>query len=155
MTSNSITIGLITDLTGPAAPQYTGMVPSAEARIDLHNARGGVDGRKIHLIVEDDATNPTTNATDSEVLISKRVFGVIDESAVVFGGYKALQQAGVPVTGGAYDGPEWGLLPNTNMFSVSGSLAPRIPATTLIPGFVKAHGGKVVASLGYSHFVVR
>jgi len=149
MTNNSITIGLITELTGTAAPQYTGLVPSARARIDLQNARGGINGRKIRLIVEDDATNPATNATVSQFLVSKGVFGVIDESAVVFGGYKVFQQAGIPVTGGAYDGGEWGLEPNTNMFSVSGPLDPHIPATTLVPEFIKAHGGKVVGSLGY------
>ena len=140
VSSNSITIGLITSLTGEAAPEYTGVVPSAEARIDLQNARGGIDGRKIHLIVEDDATNPTTNATDSQLLVSKGVFGVIDESPLVFGGYKVLQEAGIPVTGGAFDGPEWGQQPNTNMFSISGSLDPHNPASTLIPEFIKTHG---------------
>src|SRR3984957_15458274 len=145
VTSKSITIGLITSLTGEAAPEYTGIVPSAQARIDLQNAEGGVDGRKIHLVIEDDATNPNTNATDSQILLSKGVFGVIDESPLVFGGYKVLQQAGVPVTGGAYDGPEWGQQPNTNMFSISGPLDPKNPATTLLAGFIKTHAGKVVA----------
>ena len=96
------------------------MVRAADARIDQQNAEGGVFGRKIKLIVRDDGTNPSTDNTDTADLISKGVFGVIDDSAVTYGGYKLLQQAGVPVTGGAYDGPEWYQQPNTNMFSISG-----------------------------------
>jgi len=150
VTSNSITIGIITSLTGPAANQELGVVPSAEARIDEQNAHGGVFGRKIKVIVEDDATNPETNGTVSQVLVSKGVLAVIDQSATVFGGYKVFQKAGIPVVGGAFDGPEWGQQPNTNMFSIDGPLDPGDPATTTLPAFVKAHGGKVVASLGYS-----
>ncbi len=150
VTATAITIGLITDLTGPAAEQYTGMVPSVQARIDLQNERGGVDGRRIRLLVEDDGTNPATNQAASQALLAKGVFGVIDQSAVVFGGYRVLQQAGIPVTGGAYDGPEWGQRPNTNMFSISGPLDPGDPATTTVPSFIKAHGGEVVGSLGYA-----
>jgi branched-chain amino acid transport system substrate-binding protein len=118
VTSNTITLGLITELTGPGAAVATGMVRSAEARIEQQNAEGGVYGRKIKLIAEDDETNPVTDKTATAALISKGVFGVIDDSAVTFGGYKLLQQAGVPVTGGAYDGPEWYEKPNTNMFSI-------------------------------------
>jgi ABC-type branched-subunit amino acid transport system substrate-binding protein len=61
VTANSISIGLIRDRSGPAAGQYTGIVPSAQARIALQNAEGGAAGRKIHLIVKGDATNPSTN----------------------------------------------------------------------------------------------
>jgi branched-chain amino acid transport system substrate-binding protein len=50
-------------------------------------------------------------------LISDGVFGVIDYSSFTFGGYKAFQQAGIPLTGFAFDGPEWGSEPNSNMFS--------------------------------------
>ena len=43
-------------------------MPPAKARVALQNAQGGIDGRKIQLIVEDDQTNPTTNQLDSNVL---------------------------------------------------------------------------------------
>ena len=150
VTSKTITLGLITPVTGTAAPEYTGIVPSAEARIAYQNAHGGVDGRKIKLIVKDDATNPATNQSATGALISEGVFGVIDESPVAFGGYKLLQQQGVPVTGGAYDGPEWGELPNTNMFSISGPLDPKDPQYTGTAAFVKSHGGKRCGAVGYS-----
>ncbi len=148
--SKTITLGLITSLTGPAASEYTGVAPAARARVALQNAHGGVDGRKIKLIVEDDQTSPASNQTAAQALISKGVFGVIDESAVAFGGAKVLQQAGLPVTGGGYDGPEWGQQPYTNMFSITGPVDPHQPAYTTTSDFVKARGGKVVAAFGYA-----
>jgi branched-chain amino acid transport system substrate-binding protein len=145
----SITIGLITSLTGPGASNSAGTVPAAEARIDVQNAQGGIDGRQIKLIVEDDQTSPAGNQLASNLLVSKGVFGVIDESGVVFAGSKVLQAAGVPVTGGGFDGPEWGEQPNTNMFSVSGSFDPKDPQSSGLAQFVKAHGGTTCGSLGY------
>ena len=150
VSAKTITLGLIAPETGPAAPEYTGIVPAAQARVDQQNAKGGVDGRKIKLIVKDDATSPVTNQSASGALLSQGVFGVIDESPVAFGGYKVLQQAGVPVTGGAYDGPEWYQQPNTNMFSISGPSDPKDPQYTTFSDFVKKHGGTRCGSVGYA-----
>ncbi len=130
VTANTITLGLITELTGPGAAVGTGMVRSAEARIDQQNAEGGVYGRKIKLIAMDDQTNPATDKTATGALISKGVFGVIDDSAVTYGGYKLLQQAGVPVTGGALTGRN-GTSSRTPTCSVSRvQVTPRIRSMT-------------------------
>ena len=150
VTSKTVTLGLITSLTGPSGPEDAGIIPAAQARIDQQNAEGGVDGRQIKLITEDDQTNPATNQTATSALLSEGVFGVIDLSAVTFGGYKLLQQQGVPVTGGAYDGPEWNEQPNTNMFSFSGPGDPKDPQYSTDANFAKAHGGTKCGALGYS-----
>ena len=64
---------------------------------------------------------------------------------------KYPNQQGVPVTGSYDDGPEWGTQPYTNMFaSDEGSVDPKYPVNTLIGGFLKAHGGTVLGSYGYS-----
>ena len=149
VTGKSITLGLVTELTGPGAAVGTGMVRSAEARIAQQNAEGGVYGRKIKLIVRDDQTNPAMDQTATAELISDGVFGVIDDSAVTYGGYKLLQQAGVPVTGGAYDGPEWYKQPNTNMFSISGPGGAKDPQYDNSAVFAKAHGGTKCGAVGY------
>jgi ABC-type branched-subunit amino acid transport system substrate-binding protein len=149
VTANTITLGLITELTGPGAAVGTGMVRSAEARIDEQNAEGGVYGRKIKLMAMDDQTNPATDKTATGALISKGVFGVIDDSAVTYGGYKLLQQAGMPVTGGAYDGPEWYEQPNTNMFSISGPGDAKDPQYDNAAVFAKDHGGTKCGAVGY------
>ena len=149
VTAKTITLGLITELTGPGAAVGTGMVRSAQARIDQQNAEGGISGRKIKLIAEDDQTNPITDKTATAALMSKGVFGVIDDSAVTYGGYKLLQQAGVPVTGGAYDGPEWYQQPNTNMFSISGPGDAKDPQYSSAVVFAKQHGGTKCGAVGY------
>jgi len=148
--AKTITIGLITSLTGAAAAEYGGIIPAAEARIDLQNAEGGVNGRKIRLITEDDQSSPTQANTTAELLISKGVFGIIDESALAFGGAKTMQVAGLPVIGGGYDGPEWGQQPYTNMFSTSGPVDPHFPANTGAALFMKSLGVTSVASFGYA-----
>lgn len=123
-----ITIGFITSETGLASSSYVGSQWGAEARIDAQNAAGGVDGHKLVLDVKDDTSSPTTNQTVAQELVGAGAFGVIEDTSFTFGGYHYLQQAGVPVTGAAIDGPEWGQQPNVNMFSVS------VPVSTPIGG---------------------
>jgi ABC-type branched-subunit amino acid transport system substrate-binding protein len=77
------------------------------------------------------------------------VFGVIGETPFLFGGYKALQAAGLPITGGGYDGPEWGTQPNTNMFSIGGPVDPSYPAYDAEALFMKQQGVTKVSSFGY------
>ena len=54
-----ITIALVTSLTGPAGTESAGDPATFEARIDLQNAHGGVDGHKLVPLVIDDQTSPT------------------------------------------------------------------------------------------------
>jgi branched-chain amino acid transport system substrate-binding protein len=79
VTSNSITFGTHQPLTGPAAPGYSEIAPASQAFFDYVNAHGGVFGRKIHLIIKDDAYNPanTVNVVHQLVLQNK-VFGIFE-----------------------------------------------------------------------------
>ncbi len=77
--STSITFGTHQPLTGPAAPGYSEIAPASQAYFDYVNAHGGVYGRKIHLIIKDDAYNPaeTVNVVHQLVLQDK-VFGIFE-----------------------------------------------------------------------------
>jgi branched-chain amino acid transport system substrate-binding protein len=88
----------------------------AKAYFTAINQQGGFDGHPLELVVRDDQSSTTGAATATEELISARVHAIIPDSSFFYGGYKAAQQAGVPVVGPNIDGPEWGLQPNTNMF---------------------------------------
>jgi branched-chain amino acid transport system substrate-binding protein len=79
VTATSITFGTHQPLTGPAAPGYSEIAPAAQAYFNYVNAHGGVFGRKIHLLVKDDAYNPanTVNVVHQLVLQNK-VFGIFD-----------------------------------------------------------------------------
>jgi branched-chain amino acid transport system substrate-binding protein len=145
-----ITLALITSLTGEAGPEFSSSPVGFKARIALQNAEGGVDGHKIIPLVIDDQTSPTAIATAVQDAISKGAFGIVSASPLFFLAAKYPQQAGIPVTGGSFDGPEWGEQPYTNMFaSDTGSIDQKYPVNSGIGAFLKSHGGTVLASYGY------
>ena len=79
VTANSITFGTHQPLTGPAAPGYSEIAPASQAFFDYVNAHGGVFGRKIHLIVKDDAYNPTNTVTVvHQLVLQDNVFGIFE-----------------------------------------------------------------------------
>lgn len=146
-----ITLALITSLTGEGASQFSSAPAGFKARIAMQNAMGGVNGHKLVPLVIDDQTSPSTIVTAVQDALSKGAFGIVSDSALFFLAAKYPQEQGVPVTGGYFDGPEWGTQPNTNMFaSDNGSVDPKYPVNTQIGAFLKDHGGTVLGSYGYS-----
>jgi len=116
VTAKTITIGMINDTTGVASSSFADGVGAAQARVALQNAEGGVDGRKLKLVVADSQSSPTTFQTAAEDLVqTKGVFGIAADSPFTFGGASYLTKTGIPVTGDTFDGPEWGTA--ANMFT--------------------------------------
>jgi ABC-type branched-subunit amino acid transport system substrate-binding protein len=150
-----ILLGYIGDFTGVSSSTFADGLGGAQARIDLQNAQGGVDGRKLKLVSFDTQSTTTATATATNELVSvDHVFGIIEDSAFFFAGAKIAQQAGIPVTGYGIDGPEWFDQPNTNMFDVvpstsSGPLGGVTYAYTTRPAFLKAKGVTHFGILGY------
>src|SRR5271165_2880444 len=144
-------IVMITSLTGPGSSEFSNAPAGFDARIAMQNAEGGVNGHKLVGMVLDDQTSPTEVVTAVQGALSKGAFGIVSTSPLFFLADKYPNQQGVPVTGGFFDGPEWGTAPfNTNMFASDvGSVDPKYPVNTGIGAFMKAHGGTVVCSYGY------
>ncbi len=67
--SETIRIGSLTPQTGAGGPYGPAMVKTISAVIDDVNAAGGVLGRKIELISEDDETNPDAGVRAARKLI--------------------------------------------------------------------------------------
>jgi branched-chain amino acid transport system substrate-binding protein len=79
VTSSSITFGTHQPLTGPAAPGYSEIAPASQAFFNYVNAHGGVFGRKIHLIIKDDAYNPTNTVNVvHQLVLQNHVFGIFE-----------------------------------------------------------------------------
>jgi ABC-type branched-subunit amino acid transport system substrate-binding protein len=79
VTATSITFGTHQPLTGPAAPGYSEIAPGSQAYFDYVNAHGGVYGRKIHLIIKDDAYNPTNTVNVvHQLVLQDNVFGIFE-----------------------------------------------------------------------------
>jgi hypothetical protein len=145
-----ITLALITSQTGPAAAEFSQAPAGFLARIALQNAKGGVNGHKIVPLVINDETSPTQVVTAVQNAISKGAFGIVSDSPLFFEAAKYPQQQGMPVTGGYFDGPEWGEQPYTNMFaSDNGSVDPKYPANPGVGNFVRSHGGTNLGVYGY------
>ena len=152
VTPTTITVGLITEESGSGASGSFGIPESFKAAIAQQNAKGGVNGRKIKVIVEDDESQSSDNGTAAAALVSKGVFAIDDNSAFAYGAATALTQQGIPVVGGGYDAFEWTNPTSTNMFSTaygvfSGTQQPRY---TVNPTLLKKAGAKNFAVLGYS-----
>lgn len=64
-----IRIGTLTPLTGAGGPYGPVMVKAVKAVVDEVNAAGGVLGRKIELVSEDDQTNPEAGVRAARKLI--------------------------------------------------------------------------------------
>jgi ABC-type branched-subunit amino acid transport system substrate-binding protein len=145
-----IKIALITSETGIAASEFATTPQGFLARVDLQNAQGGINGRKIDPIVINDQGSLTTVVTAVQQAISQGAVGIVNATPFFFNAFKYAQQAHIPVTGGSFDGSEWGQQPNTNMFaSDTGSVDPTFPINTGLAEFFKAHGGTVLGTYGY------
>src|SRR3954462_10910027 len=88
MTGDPIKVGLIADQTGPLS--FVGVANANVARMVVGdiNAKGGLLGRHVELIVEDGATEDSVAAAAAAKLVEE------DQVDVVFGGiYSSTRQA--------------------------------------------------------------
>lgn len=78
VTASTIKLGITLPMTGGASPGYKKIPGGMKAYFDYVNANGGVNGRKIVLIVKDDAYTPTSSVQKTNELILKdKVFALI------------------------------------------------------------------------------
>lgn len=68
--SNDVEIGLIADLTGPAALSGKHKVDGAKLAVQQINSNGGINGKKIKLVIEDDRGSNQAGVSAYEKLAS-------------------------------------------------------------------------------------
>ncbi len=124
--AGAIRLGTLVPLTGRSSPSGVAMVNGARLAVSEANAAGGVLGRQIELVVEDDACDPGTAVTAARALVGKDI-------AASVGGYcssatvptlKIFRSAGVPM-----------IVAQSNSTDL---LAPRYDSVFLICGTVTA-----------------
>ncbi len=64
-------IGVSAAMTGPAAATYAPVVESMKAYLDHVNARGGVNGKQVKLVVYDDSAQPSRAAANTKRLLAE------------------------------------------------------------------------------------
>ncbi len=141
---HTITVGILTDITGPAASGNKTSVQGVQAGAVVATK----DGYNIKYVVADTQTSPSATQLAAQTLVQQdHVDAVVAVSALTFAGASYLTAHGVPVVGVAEDGPEW--ITAKNMFSVYGALDTTKVSTTA-GVFFKKQGVTTLGSLGYS-----
>ena len=90
--SEPIKIATLTPLTGAGGPYGPSMAKVAKAVVDEVNAAGGVLGRKVTLVSEDDQTNP-----DAAVRAARKLIDVDKVSAIIGTWASAVTTAVAPL----------------------------------------------------------
>src|SRR5208283_1474513 len=71
--AQDITIAVAGPITGPVASIGDQMKRGAEAAADAINEAGGVNGRKIKIVVEDDACDPKQAVAVANLVIGQQI----------------------------------------------------------------------------------
>jgi branched-chain amino acid transport system substrate-binding protein len=140
----TITVGVLTDLTGQAASGNKTFVDGVKAGT-FYAARHGYT---IKYVVADTQTSPTVALSAAKQIVTQdHVSVVLVESALAFGAAPYFTSQHIPVIGVSQDGPEW--ITSKNMFALSGVLRQDKVATTAAD-FFKMQGATTIGTLGYS-----
>jgi hypothetical protein len=71
LTSTTIALGTIADLSGPVSGLFAGAAQGVEAFASYINSTGGICGHSLHFDVADSGTNCSQNENDTQQLIGK------------------------------------------------------------------------------------
>ena len=99
VTDKEILLGTHLDLSGPIAAGMPFIRNGMMMRIEEANAKGGVNGRKIKLIVEDSGYRPAKAARAVQKLVLRdKVFAIVMPfgTGTSIAGYRVAAKAGIP-----------------------------------------------------------
>ena len=89
VTETSVKVGMFFVLTGPASPYGVGTRNSAQLVIDEVNKAGGINGRKIEAIIEDDGCSGSKAMASAQKLITR------DQVFALYGGNCSASTVGL------------------------------------------------------------
>jgi len=94
VTSTTITVGQVDDLTSPVAGLFKGAEDGTRAYFDYVNSQGGVDGRKIVLDAQDSAYQGG--------VVASATTNMIQNDFALVGGFSLLDAAQLPLINAAH-----------------------------------------------------
>ena len=105
-----IVIGSVGNYSGPAGAAQVGFPRAVQVWAAAVNANGGLFGREVQVIVQDDGGDPARYAAAVQDLVENRgVIAFVGQAAVlsVRGGLQYLAEHRIPVIGTDCSAPEW------------------------------------------------
>ncbi|WP_159701492.1 ABC transporter substrate-binding protein [Arthrobacter sp. 18067] len=148
----TITLGIMTPLTGPAASSFgQKTIDAAKARIELANASHEIPGVTLKLVSEDEGTSPQTSLAALQRLHEQdHADIVLAAGAFFYGSYRYAVQNKIAVVGDCIDGPECADPNNKTIFATFGSSDNNFPNYQGLPEFFKSKGGTTYCGVGYN-----
>jgi branched-chain amino acid transport system substrate-binding protein len=136
------TVGVLTDITGPASSTALTSPKGVQAGVGL----AATEGYHIKYVVADTGSSPAgALAAAQKLVLQNHVYAVLSISSLAFAAAPFLASKGIPVIGIGEDGPEW--LTSKNMFSVFG-FQDFTHVFSNLGQYLKLAGGTVVGTVG-------
>lgn len=96
LTAHTVTVGQVDTLSGPVPGLFQGAKFGTQAYFDYVNSHGGVDGRKLVLVADDDGFSAQNYATDTQQLVKTSFALVGGFSLFDASGTSAVDAARIP-----------------------------------------------------------
>src|SRR5215217_654085 len=71
LAQDAYVVGITAALTGPPASTYAPAIEALRIYLDRVNAAGGVNGKKITLVIQDDSAEPSKAAANAKKLLTQ------------------------------------------------------------------------------------
>jgi branched-chain amino acid transport system substrate-binding protein len=137
VSNGTIKVGVIQTASGSpqVAADFKWAQQIAQARFDIENAKGGVNGYKLQTVAADDQNSETGNLAAARQLVeSDNVFGIVEITVFPGGSGAYLKGKNVPVTGWGTASDPFGT--DNNVFGDAGGLPSPPKPSTLSMGFM-------------------
>jgi branched-chain amino acid transport system substrate-binding protein len=139
ISNGTIKVGVIQTASGnpQVASDFKWAQQITQARFDIENAKGGVNGYKLQTVAADDQNSETGNLAAARQLVeSDNVFGIVEITVFPGGSGAYLQSKNVPVTGWGTAEDPFGK--DNNVFGDAGGLPdPSTHLRTTGQGFMR------------------
>ena len=148
ITPTEVKVGILNNQTGALAPATATFTPAAQARFQLANDNGGVNGRKIVSVAADGQSSQGTALSAGQGLVeSNGVFALVVGDNASAPLYTYLVKSNVPVFTSQDTFPQQATA--TNLFSTIGAYTTS-PTTGPIVKFLKDQSIKSIAILTHN-----
>lgn len=142
---STIRVGGVASTTNPIGLPYGSAFEGAAAYFEYINENGGIYGREIELVAEEDDNTGFENQQDVQSLLTQDLFAVVPVATLDFAGAQLLVDAGMPTFGWNIN-REYEL--GENLFGTRGYLCFDCPGS-LLPWLAQETDSATIGVLAY------